>query len=155
MSEPLSVKVSIEAVRLFKSGYHCSEAVLLAFEKYTDNEYSDQMKKGMSAFVEGVGGSGCICGALTGGVFVLSTMGGRLSPDESTKKLEKVVAKLHDGFKKQFKSTCCRVITRNSAKVFGLGKYNSCTKTVDYVATHIVELALEEGWIEENESAVK
>lgn len=153
--EPLSVKVSMEAVKLFKSGYHCSEAVLLAFEKFTDNEYSDSMKRGMSAFVEGVGGAGCICGALTGGTFVLSTLGGRLSPDESTMKLQKVVRTLHDDFRNEFSSACRRVITKNSKKIFGLGKYKNCTKTVDFVATRIVELALEAGWITENETASK
>ncbi|PLX65719.1 MAG: hypothetical protein C0602_13390 [Denitrovibrio sp.] len=155
MPEPLAVKVSIEAVRLFKSGYHCSEAVLLAFEKYTDNEYSDAMKRGMSAFVEGIGGSGCICGALAGGTFVLSTMGGRLSPDESTEKLQDIVKQLHDEFRHEFRSACCRVITKNSSKVFGLGKYKNCTKTVDFVAMRIVDIAIENDWIQEKTPAVK
>lgn len=148
MNDSLAAKVSVEAVQLFKSGYHCSESVLLAFEKHTEIKFSDETKRGMSAFVEGVGGSGCICGALSGAVFVLSTMGGRLTPDESTKKLEKVVKQLHDEFRHEFKSACCRVITKNSARVFGIGKFNSCSKTVDFCATRIVELAQEQNWIQ-------
>jgi selenophosphate synthase len=74
-------------------------------------------------------------------------MGGRLSNAESTKNLEKVVKTLHDDFKNEFGSACCRVITRNSAKIFGIGKYNSCNKTVDFVAMRIVDLAQEQGWI--------
>lgn len=147
MSQPLSEKVSREAVELFKQGYHCSEAVLLSFEKYTGKTYSDEMKRGMSAFVEGIGGSGCICGALAGAVFVLSTLGGRLTPDESTARLEKVVKRLHDDFRNEFKSTCCRVITRNSSRIFGIGKFNTCPKTVDFCSTRIIELAQEQGWI--------
>ncbi len=69
MPNSVSEKVSLEAVRLFKSGYHCSEAVLLAFEKYTNKEFSDDVKRGMSAYVQGIGGTGCICGALASGVF--------------------------------------------------------------------------------------
>ncbi|PLX69783.1 MAG: hypothetical protein C0603_02285 [Denitrovibrio sp.] len=147
MSEQLPENVSQEAVTLFKSGYHCSEAVLLAFEKYTNKKYSDDVKRGMSAFVRGVGSSGCICGALASGVFILSTLGGRLSTDESTSHLEKVIKTLHDDFKKEFSSACCRVITRNSAKIFGIGKYNTCHKTVDFVAMRIIELAKQEKWI--------
>lgn len=149
MQEPLSVKVSLEAVRLFKAGYHCSEAVLLAFEKYTDKDFPEEVKRGMSAFVEGVGGSGCICGALNSGVFILSTLGGRLSSDESTKHLESVVKTLHDEFREEFKSACCRVITKNSARIFGIGKFNNCHKTVDFVSTRIIELAIQEGWVKE------
>lgn len=147
MSESLRDKVSLDAVKYFKEGYHCSEAVLLAFEKHTDKTFPDEVKRGMSAFVEGIGGSGCICGALNAGVFILSSMGGRLSHEESTTRLEKVVKTLHDDFRAEFKSACCRVITKNSAKIFGIGKYNSCHKTVDFVSMRIIELAQEQGWI--------
>jgi len=149
MTNQLVINVSLEAVKLFKEGYHCSEAVLLAFEKFTDNEFSDDTKKGMTAFVHGIGGSGCVCGALAGATFVLSTMGGRLSLDESTARLEKAVKKLHDDFRYHFKSACCRVITKNASSTFGRGRYKTCPKTVDFCATRIVEIALEEGWIKE------
>lgn len=147
MAESLSVLVSLRAVELFKEGYHCSESVLLAFDEYTGQNYPDSVKRGMSAFVEGVGGSGCICGALAGAVFVLSTLGGRTSPNESTKQLESVIKRLHDDFRNEFKSACCRVITHNSSRIFGIGKYKNCHKTVDFCATRIVELAQEQGWI--------
>jgi len=148
MSESIAVKASIDAVKLFKKGYHCSEAVLLAFEKHTNKQFPDEVKRGMSAFVEGIGGSGCICGALNSGVFILSMLGGRLSSDESTKHLESVVKTLHNDFRAEFKSACCRVITKNSAKIFGIGKFNSCHKTVDFVTVRIIELAQQEGWID-------
>lgn len=147
MSSSNAVKTADDAVDLFKNGYACSEAVLLAFEKNTEIKFSDEIKRGMSAYVEGIGGSGCICGALAGAVFVLSTMGGRLTPDESTEKLCKAVRTLHDDFRNEFKSACCRVITKNAAKIFGIGKFSSCHKTVYFCAMRIVELAEENGWI--------
>jgi len=146
MSE-LSDKTALEAVQLFKDGYHCSEAVLLSFEKNSGKEFPDEMKRGMSAFVEGIGGSGCICGALNASIFILSSMGGRLSNKEKTTHLEKVVKKFHDAFRKEFKSACCRVIKKNAASVFGIGKYNSCHKTVDFCSTMLIEVAKDEGWI--------
>jgi C_GCAxxG_C_C family probable redox protein len=150
MNNSTAEKVSEEAVKLFKSGFHCSEAVLLAFEKHTDKTFSDETKRGMSAFVEGIGGSGCICGALAGSVFVLSTMGGRLEASQSTSALEKIVKKLHDDFREEFKSACCRVITKNSSKIFGIGRFSSCPKTVAFCAGRIVQLAQVEGWIKKD-----
>jgi len=140
-------KAAEEAVSLFKSGYSCSEAVLLAFEKNSDKTFSDDAKRGMSAFVEGVSGSGCICGALAGAVFVLSTMGGRLKNDESIQRLKTASKQLHDDFRMEFSSACCRVITAKSAKIFGIGKYNSCHKTVEFSIRRALQLASENGWI--------
>ncbi|MGE4318001.1 MAG: C-GCAxxG-C-C family (seleno)protein [Deferribacterales bacterium] len=147
MSETLADLTARDAVSYFKEGYACSEAVLLAFEKNTEINFSDEIKRGMSAFVEGIGGSGCICGALSGSVFVLSSMGGRLKPDEPTDKLNKAVRKLHDAFREEFKSACCRVITKNASKFLGIGKFNSCHKTVDFCARQIISISIENGWI--------
>jgi C_GCAxxG_C_C family probable redox protein len=147
MSDELSNKVALEAVELFKSGYHCSEAVLLSFEKHTGREFPDEMKRGMSAFVEGIGGAGCICGALNASIFILSSMGGRLSNKEKTTHLEKVVKEFHDAFRAEFKTACCRVIKKNAASVFGIGKYNSCHKTVDFCSMKLVDISKREGWI--------
>lgn len=149
MSESKAVRTAEDAVSLFKEGYACSEAVLLAFENNTEITFSDDIKRGMSAYVEGVGGSGCICGALSGAVFVLSSLGGRLTPDESVEKLTKAVRILHDDFRKEFKSACCRVITKNASNFLGIGKFSSCHKTVYFCAMRIIELAEENGWIKE------
>jgi len=140
-------KAAEDAVRMFKSGYSCSEAVLLSFEMNTGRSFSEDAKRGMSAYVEGLSGSGCVCGALAGAVFVLSTMGGRLSPDEPINKLKSAVKTLHDDFRKEFSSACCRVITAKSAKIFGIGKYNTCPLTVEFCIRKIIELSVENGWI--------
>lgn len=147
MTQDTINKAAEDAVRLFKSGYSCSEAVLMAFEMNTEKEFSEDAKRGMSAYVEGLSGSGCICGALAGAVFILSTMGGRLSPDEPIQKLKSAVRTLHDDFRKEFSSACCRVITAKSAKIFGIGKFNTCPLTVEFCIRKIMLLASENGWI--------
>lgn len=143
----LAKKTAEDAVALFKKGYACSEACLLAFEANTEIRFSDESKRGMSAFVEGIGGSGCICGALSGSVFILSTLGGRVTLDEPVDKLKKAARQLHDDFRQEFKCACCRIIKKNSANMFGIGKHSSCHKTVAFCASRIIELAIENGWI--------
>ncbi|MCD8553298.1 C-GCAxxG-C-C family protein [Seleniivibrio sp.] len=147
MTEEILNKAAEDAVRLFKSGYSCSEAVLLSFETNTEKCFSEDAKRGMSAYVEGLSGSGCICGALSGGVFVLSTLGGRLTRDEPIDKLKTAVRTFHDDFRKEFSSACCRVITAKSAKLFGIGKYSTCPLTVEFCIRNIMKLAAENGWI--------
>jgi C_GCAxxG_C_C family probable redox protein len=147
MTEETINKAAQDAVSLFKSGYSCSEAVLIAFEMNTEKEFSEDAKRGMSAYVEGLSGSGCVCGALAGAVFVLSTMGGRLSKDEPIDKLKSSVRSLHDDFRKEFSSACCRVITAKSAKIFGIGKFNTCHLTVEFCIRKIMLLSFENGWI--------
>ncbi len=147
MTEETIDKAAEAAVRLFKSGYSCSEAVLFAFEMNTEKKFSEDAKRGMSAYVEGLSGSGCVCGALAGAVFILSTMGGRLSPEEPVNKLKNAVRILHDDFRKEFSSACCRVITSKSAKLFGIGKFNTCPLTVEFCIRKIMLLASENEWI--------
>lgn len=143
----LAQKTAEDAVALFKKGYACSEACLMAFEANTEIKFSEDTKRGMSAFVEGIAGAGCICGALTGSVFILSALGGRVTLDEPIDKLKKAARQLHDDFRAEFKCACCRVIKKNSSVIFGLGQYKSCHKTVAFCASRCVELAVENGWI--------
>jgi C_GCAxxG_C_C family probable redox protein len=148
MTQEAIDKAVQDAVGLFKSGYSCSEAVMLSFEMNTEKRFSEDAKRGMSAYVEGLSGSGCVCGALAGGVFILSTMGGRLTKDEPINKLKVAVRTLHDDFRKEFSSACCRVITAKSAKIFGIGKFNTCPLTVEFCIRKILKLSEENGWID-------
>ena len=66
-----------------------------------------------SGFSEGIGGAGCICGAFSGGLMALGLFLGRqgLNAGGSRKILAKSKA-LHDRFRSQFGSPCCRILTK-------------------------------------------
>ncbi|XWX61050.1 C-GCAxxG-C-C family protein [Desulfitobacterium sp. AusDCA] len=66
-----------------------------------------------SGFPVGMGGSGCTCGALVGGIMAIGLFFGRSKPGSQKVDLTMALSKeLHDYFLAQHKSTCCRVLTK-------------------------------------------
>ena len=106
------IPVAEDSVKYFRDGLYCSEAILKAFNEHYHLELPDQILKIATGFGVGLGGSKCSCGSLTGGVMVLSLVFGRVHPEESEQEAFDNAAKLHNDFKKQFKATCCRVLTK-------------------------------------------
>jgi C_GCAxxG_C_C family probable redox protein len=80
----------------FTTGRNCCESVLLAHHDDVDPAFIEMAK----AFGGGIGGSKCLCGAITGGVMALSLHGQR-----------KDAAKLIDLFKARNKVTCCKALS--------------------------------------------
>jgi C_GCAxxG_C_C family probable redox protein len=70
----------------------------------------------VAGFSQGLGGSGCLCGALNGAVVAVGLfLAGCAGPERFTdKKVRQLSAGLHDQFKLRFGSTCCRVLCRTA-----------------------------------------
>lgn len=83
---------------LFDGGYNCAQAVLQAATGRDDAELLAMA----GAFGGGIGRSGCLCGAVTGGVMALGLLG------EGERNGELVEA-----FRREFKTTCCRGLSRD------------------------------------------
>jgi len=105
----------------------CSEAVLTVLNNSLGGGLTPEIAIRLtSGLPEGIGGSGCTCGALTGGVISLGLFLGRDQPGILNSKTIMLLAKeLHDSFKNKFGSTCCRVLSKNyrhgSKKHFTMG----------------------------------
>jgi C_GCAxxG_C_C family probable redox protein len=85
------------AGRLFASGLNCSQAVLQAAAGVEDPELMAMAK----AFGGGIGGSKCLCGAISGGVMALGLKGnGGMSGE------------LVELFKERHRVTCCSALSR-------------------------------------------
>jgi len=82
-----------KAGTLFDGGYNCAQAVLQATTGRNDPELLTMA----GAFGGGIGRSGCLCGAVTGGVMALGLLG------EGGRNGELVTA-----FRREFRTTCCR-----------------------------------------------
>jgi C_GCAxxG_C_C family probable redox protein len=80
------------AGRLFSSGHNCAQAVLQATAGIDDPRMMEMAK----AFGGGVGGSKCLCGAISGGVMALGWNG-------KGSRAEKLVS----AFKERYRVTCC------------------------------------------------
>jgi C_GCAxxG_C_C family probable redox protein len=59
-----------------------------------------------------IGSGGCTCGALAGGVMVLGMVHGRFRPGSEAPLVLEKAKELHDWFKNEKGSTCCRVLIR-------------------------------------------
>ncbi|ABW18193.1 C-GCAxxG-C-C family protein [Alkaliphilus oremlandii] len=115
-TEDLLDKVQANAEELFRSGtYFCSEAVLQTINEFLGTPYPKDVVKLASGFPIGMGKSGCLCGAVSGGQMALGMVYGRVEGEAMQEKMFEESKALHDYIMSEYKSNCCRVITRQWA----------------------------------------
>ena len=92
----------------------CSESVIAVLNQVFHGGLTPEMAVRMgSGFCEGLGGAGCVCGALSGAVVALNVILGPDQPGGIRKgKFRKAVRRMHDLFKERNRATCCRVLTK-------------------------------------------
>lgn len=102
------------AERIYRDGdFYCSEAVVKAIRDQYLPEFPDEVIAAASGFPVGMGGAGCTCGAVSGGVMALGLVFGRsTAKDKRVKKCMQLAKELHETFRKQNASLCCRVLTK-------------------------------------------
>lgn len=102
-----------DAVEIFNAGFTCSESIVYAIRKHFELDLQDEAIAMSSGFPWGLGGGGCICGALAGGVMCLGYFFGRTTPgDPKIQKCFELSKELHDYFRETHKGTCCRILTK-------------------------------------------
>ena len=103
-----------KAAELFFGGYNCAQSVAVAFCDVTglDEKLTTRM---MSGFGGGMGRLREVCGAVSGMLFVLSSLYGYDTPgdDISKKELYSRVQALAAGFRAENGSIICREILKN------------------------------------------
>ena len=109
-------KINIETIKkearqLYLDGdYYCSEAIISVIRKYFAPDMPEQAIAMGSGFPVGIGGSMCVCGAVSGGVMALGYFFGRVNPkDTKVQKAMMLSKELHDYFQSNHKVLCCRV----------------------------------------------
>ena len=89
-----------DAVDIFNQGFACSESIIYAIKKNFELEMSDDAIAMSSGFPWGLGGGGCICGALAGGTMCIGYFFGRKTPgDPRINKCFELTKELHDSKK--------------------------------------------------------
>ena len=96
----------------FKSGYNCAESVVKCFNELLNNPFDPEISKLVSGFGGGLGHAGCMCGALTGAIFVLGMYKGRISADQDRTPIYHLAKEFHDSFEQKFGGTCCRILNQ-------------------------------------------
>ena len=103
----LAERCRAEAEQLYRSGkYHCAEAVLEVIRRHFAADVPESVVSSVSGFGGG-SGSGCICGAVSGGTVALGLV---LSDKKDIAHLTK---ELHTWFKEKYGVTCCTIIRQN------------------------------------------
>jgi len=117
-------EIQKKAEGLYRGGFFCCEAVMSVIRSEFQVDVPEEVIALSSGMSIGVGRSGCICGALNGGVMALGMFFGRteqLGPkDPGVNRLMAMTNELHDWFRDNNgkHAACCRVLTRE----FDMGK---------------------------------
>ncbi len=138
-----------EAVRKKAEGYFergeffCSEAVVHTINELLGWPYDKDVVRLASAFPIGLGKSGCLCGAVSGGAMALGMAYGREHGEPMREEMFPASAALHDHIRDIYKSTCCRVLVKNYEFTSPERKAH-CVRITGEVASWIAQRLLED-----------
>lgn len=130
----LALKASEVAKSAMEQGQDCCEAMLTACSKVWNIELSDDIMAGASLLGEGMQ-SGCTCGALVGMVMASGILQSKYNYPSG----KQVAKRLHQLFKNEFGSTCCRVIRKNRPVLQRIGKQACINLTARSAAIFVEE----------------
>lgn len=133
-----------DAEEIFCNGFACSESVIYTLRNHFQIEFSDDAIAMSSGFPWGLGGGGCLCGAVAGGTMILGYFFGRTVPgDPKNVKCFALTEEFHNAFKKEFGATCCRVLTKGMERDSKERK-DHCIKMVKFTVEKIAEIVKRE-----------
>lgn len=109
--DPAHIRQTAE--EYYRSGqFYCSEAIVKSINDAFGLNYPDSVVKLASGFPIGIGGAGCACGAVTGGVMAIGMVFGRDTPsDPSIDRCLGLSRELHTLFTRKHGCLCCRTLT--------------------------------------------
>lgn len=141
-----------QSMEYFEKGeLFCSEAVVKTINDALGKPYGDDVVKLASGFPIGLGKAQCLCGAVSGGEMALGMVYGRNHGEAMNPQMFEKSKALHDYIKTEYKSTCCRVITKEWAGDNFMSKERKahCVKITGDVTQWIAEELLKDHILEE------
>lgn len=142
-------KVQQDAENNFRNGFFCCEALVSAIRDNFELDVPQAVIGMASGMAVGAGRSGCMCGALNGGILALGMFFGRTEPkgpkDPQVVKCMELTHELHDWFKQANgkNAICCRILT----KEFDMGKgehKEQCIRFTGLCAWKVAEIVVRE-----------
>lgn len=141
--------VGRDAENYFRNGYFCCEALMAAIRDNFELDVPKEVIAMSTGMAVGAGRSGCLCGALNGGILALGLFFGRTEPggpgDPRAVRCMSLANELHHWFREVNgkNSVCCRVLT----KEFDMGKGEHKEQCIHYTglcARHTAEMIIRE-----------
>ena len=131
--------------------YQCAESIVRSFSEALD--FPADLRY-VTGFGGGLGNTHCVCGAYNGSVVVLNLLYGkdkRNGHDDklilgTSETLDHAIHKLDKAFKDVFKTTCCKILTRNvewASPEHGAHCANLTTQTAEILWSLLQELESE------------
>ena len=142
-------KVQADAEESYRKGFFCCEAVMETMIDHFKLDVPQETIRMASGMAVGVGKSGCICGALNGGVLALGMFFGRSEQkgpmDPNVVKCLGLTKELHDWFQDNNTKgvSCCRVLTKEFDMSVG-GHKSQCIYYTGICAAKTAELVARE-----------
>lgn len=142
-------KVQAEAEESYRRGFFCCEAVMEVIMDNFQVDMPHEMIRMASGMAIGVGKSGCICGALNGGVLAIGMFFGRDEhkgpKDPNVVKCMSMTNELHDWFRDNNTkhAACCRVLTKEFDMSVG-GHKSQCIYYTGICAAKTAEILARE-----------
>ena len=114
LDEGFPEAVRAKAEKHFKAGrFFCAESVLRSILDESGNKDHRDLVALASGFATGMGGAGCACGAVVGGIMAIGFFFGRATPgDAKVFDCMKLAHELHDAFRDHHKAVCCRILNK-------------------------------------------
>ncbi len=131
---------------LFLEGWSCAESVLMSVLEHLGVE-ADCSPRIATGFAAGVGGTGMVCGAISGAIIVAGWRHGRNELTDDRDKVMGICRTLIDDFQKEFGSASCRMLTgldlteaaeRRRAREEGIFE-KTCVPLVEFCAGRMAE----------------
>jgi len=108
-------RIKKKAEAYYRNGdFYCSESIVKTFIEEFNLDLPDDVIAMASSFPVGMGNAGCSCGAVIGAQMMLGYFFGRRQAGENkVNKTMELSAELHDYFREEHGSLCCRVLTKD------------------------------------------
>ena len=127
-------KVQADAEESYRNGFFCCEAVMETIMDHFQLDVPYETIRMASGMAIGAGKSGCMCGALNGGILAIGMFFGRSEKkgpkDPNVVKCMGMTHELHDWFRDNNTkhAACCRVLT----KEFDMGQGEHKSQCIYY-----------------------
>lgn len=139
-----------DAVHIFHNGFACSESVIYALRKDFELDISDDAIAMSTGFPWGLGGVGCICGAVAGATMCLGFLFGRRTPgDPAITNCHVLTKEFGDAMISKFGSTCCGKLIAGYEDRNSPERKAYCTEIVEAAVTEAAHIICRELGIKE------
>ena len=139
-------QIIADAVDVFHNGFACSESVIYSLRKnFGWDELSDDAIAMSTGFPWGLGGAGCLCGAVAGGTMCLGYVFGRRTPgDPCAARCQELTWEFARTVQREIGSTCCGKLIQEFPDRNAPERKDKCTGIVSCCAKTAAEIIVRE-----------